>query len=92
MTQRGRSPISLKSLIEEGLLAERQELRLRDNVGHTALLTRDGRLLVGNRSFNSPSAAASAILGVNTNGWIAWKALRDEKWLSLDAIRKEATA
>ena len=37
--------------------------------------------------FKSPSAAASAVLGGNTNGWVAWK-LPDGRTLS-DVVRRE---
>lgn len=41
--------------------------------GHTAIVLPDGRIEVAGRAFESPSSAASSILGRPANGWDFWK-------------------
>jgi hypothetical protein len=88
--QRGRSQTSVADLVAAGYLASGQELRLRGRAELTARITADGRLDVQGKTYGSPSTAANAILGSNSNGWVTWKAQYGDEWLSLAALRELA--
>lgn len=49
-----------------------------------------GALLVGNKRFDSPSAAAGAITGNSVNGWLFWECRIPgmESWQMLTSLKK----
>ena len=69
-----RSAVSLIQLMDAGLLEPDQALTgTRDGRTYRAKLQPDGTLTVaGYGAFRSPSLAANAISGGNTNGWVFW--------------------
>lgn len=81
--KKGRGPLKV-------LVGKRRPLR-----GHAkgweyrALLRRDGTIEYGRRSFPSPSAAATAAVGRQCNGWTFWQ-YRDDggQWVPLKNARR----
>jgi len=70
-----RSAVSVAQLLDAGLLARGAQLRgsLRGSQ-FTARVLDDGSIDVsGKGRFRSPSLAANAVTGRNTNGWDFWK-------------------
>lgn len=86
--RRGRSQISLAELLEAGVLASDERLRLQAR-GSTywATITADGGVNVAGRTYPSLSAAAAAIVPYAVNGWRGWNVRRDGSWLSLAEVR-----
>lgn len=69
-----RSEGELMPLIGSGALSPGEKLIWkRRNGSHRAVITEDGRLTVGQRTFNTPSGAAKFVAGYNVNGWTAWR-------------------
>jgi hypothetical protein len=89
---RGRSDISLLDLLELGLLQPGQTLQLVRRAGQTinATVTGRGTIICNGAEFQSPTTAATAALGVNTNGWQAWRISKGYPIVKLDALRQQA--
>jgi hypothetical protein len=86
--QRGRSPVSMKDLLDAGLLTAGQELRGRGSV--RAKVTATGGLVVAGTEHRSPSNAATAALdGTSTNGWFFWRVQHGQDWVRLDELRRQ---
>ena len=67
--------ITLKNLIDAGLLKSGEELTL--NVRGkdvTAILTADGKIKYQDKTYDGPLACAAAIRGQTCDGWYCWKA------------------
>jgi hypothetical protein len=55
-----------------------------------AMVEKDGSIAYGEKSFTSPSLAASEITGRTTNGWMVWKYERSPgEWVLLDELRRK---
>jgi hypothetical protein len=90
--QRGRSAVTLKQLLEAGLIQPGQELRFRGDATKSAVLSDDGKINLDGKSFTSLSTAASAFTGgTSTNGWLAWQTRLGEKWVTLSDVRQQLT-
>jgi hypothetical protein len=88
MTQRGRSAVSIKDLLDAGLLKEGQQLRFGMVNEAVAALTSDGTISLSGKSYSSPSTAGRAINGgVAVNGWTAWR-LADGDGATLAEVRR----
>lgn len=48
----------------------------------------NGRIKTNGEAFDTLSAAADKLTGVNLNGWIYWEALLGENWVKLSDLRK----
>jgi hypothetical protein len=84
--QHGRSPISVKDLLDAHLLAVGQELRGPNDV--RCRITSAGWLRFGGTDYRSPSTAASAVRhGTAVNGWSFWQAYFDHEWIHLADLR-----
>jgi hypothetical protein len=73
-----------------GLLGRRLPLRAEwKGQRHRATLRRDGRIGSKGRVYDSPTAAAAAVVGHAVNGWKFWK-YRDapRRWVYLSELRK----
>jgi hypothetical protein len=68
------STVNVATLVTAGLLTPGTVLRpTQNNWAHrTAEVSRDGMIFVDNKSFKTPSGAARAVAGSNTNGWQFW--------------------
>ena len=56
---------------------------------HTARVRKDGTISYGGKVFPTPSAAARAVTGKDSNGWHAWRYERAPgDWVKLDELRK----
>jgi hypothetical protein len=66
--------VNVATLVTAGLLAPGTVLRpTQSSLAHrTAEVSRDGMILIDNTSFKTPSGAARAVTGSNTNGWQFW--------------------
>jgi len=66
----------------------KSEERCRQNLIATGVMREEGEMVVFNRDhlFNSPSAAAGALLGRTTNGWVEWK---NEDGETLGALKRQ---
>jgi len=52
-------------------------------------IVKNGRILVGEDRFSSPSMAAKKITGYNINGWHFWAAKdKDGEWRTIAALRE----
>ena len=61
-------------LIEAGLLAPGASLAMTHHGDHHfAKVTDDGRIIVGEEKFGSPSRACGRIVGGSVNGWLKWR-------------------
>lgn len=98
-TNRPSSDISLRNLIDAGLLRPRATLARRYK-GHalTATLNADGTVVFGDEAYASPSqagaAARASVIGVReggrlpaTNGWTFWRVKTAEGEVELDVLR-----
>lgn len=93
------SDITLRDLIEAGLLGSRTTLTRRfKGKDLTATVNSDGTVTFGAETYNSPSqaggAARATVIGLRddgrvpaTNGWTFWRVLTKEGEVSLDTIR-----
>lgn len=80
--------ISLKDLIDAGLLVSGTTLTpKRDSINVTAELQADGRIVLGETTYASPSAAAKSLVGYGVNGWRFWLAELADDRTTLDALR-----
>lgn len=89
-------PVSIKDLIDQGVLPAGQVLFLDrgddgdgDNV--IGVTTNDGKIIVNGNIYATPSEAASAILGSEPEGWSAWRA-GDPSGPTLSDLRGEYLA
>lgn len=75
------SGVDVKDLISAGLLAAGDKLIAthRDYKGGEATISADGTIMVGNRTYNSPSAAAQSLRKTSTNGWVFWATANGRK-------------
>jgi hypothetical protein len=72
-----------------GLLSARLPLRARyKGKLYKATFRKDGTVRYKNRSYLSPSAAASAVVGGNANGWRFWSYRTEKGWVVLDNYRR----
>jgi Restriction Enzyme Adenine Methylase Associated len=83
-----RSRVTLKDLIGAGLLRPGQELQLHAREEIRAKVTAQGTLVYRATEYASPSSAATAIRGISTNGWTAWRT-RGNAGRTLSDLRKE---
>ncbi|MFE6735222.1 DUF262 domain-containing protein [Microbacterium sp. NPDC057650] len=83
--------VDLAQLVSSGWLTvgERLVSRKRDDA-RTAAVAQDGRIFIGDASYETPSAAGKAILGRGVNGWWFWRVSATGK--SLYEIRDEYVA
>jgi hypothetical protein len=86
---RARWNVSLKDLLDAGLLHPNQKLRLFKDDKLTAHVTQQGSIRFQNESYRSPTAAAHAVRHSALNGWVTWQT-KDEtgEWISLAELRK----
>ena len=70
--------------------AEKWVVQLQDGLRKDGVAKPDGEsvVFVEPYTFKSPSAAASVLIGGNTNGWVAWKA---EDGRTLDQIERQSS-
>ena len=87
---RGRSDISIRDLVERGLLQPGEELMLGVRGLARATVTNAGTLKMNGEEYRSPTMAANAASGTNLNGWKAWRLTRGDRVIELDALRQEA--
>jgi hypothetical protein len=86
--------VTLATLLQAGYLEEGETLHpARKQVNATAVLLGDGRLEAGDRAFETPSAAATAVAGtVAENGWQFWLVLRGDGLITLADVRTQFTS
>jgi len=83
-----RSTCSILDLVEAGLLQRNQELRFRRDATRVATVTDLGHVHYDGTDFHSLSTAARAAAGgTSTNGWPAWYANVDDRWVPLTDLR-----
>ena len=87
VSRRGRR-IKLADLLQEGIIAPGMKFRLRP-AGTLAIVTDTGQLDVEGDCFDTPSAAATALLGRSANGWREWTFQDDDgRWKAIDELRQ----
>lgn len=65
--------VELKHLVAAGLIKPGTPLTTRGKwAGTTATVTDDGMITIGDKTFESPSAAGRYVRGGMTNGWMFW--------------------
>lgn len=81
--------IKVANLMQAGLLSEGTILISANNAWPAvAIVTPDGGISFNNESYDSPSAAAVAVRGSETNGWDFWAIQTAEGLKSLASLRK----
>jgi len=84
----GEVEIKLPPLAKYTLDRPRLRAKYKSNL-HRAVVRRDGRIRYDGHVYDSPSAAAIAVIGRNVNGWGFWKYERAPgDWVPLSALRK----
>lgn len=83
--------VQLSDLVERGLLDVGATLvdRRLDGENATALVTSEGFIEIEGEIYESPSAAAAAVLGTSANGWDFWHTPVDDVLRPLSALRSE---
>jgi len=88
-----REEITVRHLIEGGLLGESTVFAIYKGVRHEATCNDDGTLgFADGRTFSTLSAAARAVTGRPANGWALWKMERDGRAVALAQLREEILA
>lgn len=87
---RGRSDITVRDLVDSGLLRPGQELVLGVRGRATATVTKQGTILYQGVEYQSPTMAANAASGTNLNGWKAWRLQLGDGVVELNNLREEA--
>lgn len=85
------SKITVGRLVEAGALQSGQILRGRGAEAHYATVLENGRLEVNGVAYGSPSGAAKALLGRESNGWWWWLVDHEDK-VSLSDVWNEYQA
>jgi Restriction Enzyme Adenine Methylase Associated len=86
-----RSKVSVKDLIDAGLLQPSQELQFGSRSNIRAKVTSRGTILFKGVEYSSPSPAASQVNGTSINGWVTWRfKTRDAGWVTLSDLRSRA--
>lgn len=87
---RVRVTLSIKDLMDAGLLQVGQKLRFRRRDDVQAQITSQGMVLFRGVEYRSPSGAAKAVRDTSLNGWIIWQTKSgDIDWVTLADIRKQ---
>lgn len=68
-----RSRVSVKDLIDAGLLKPSDELQFAGRNDIRARVTPQGKVLLKGVEYSSPSSAASSVTGTSLNGWVIWR-------------------
>lgn len=80
--------VRIADLLQEGVIAPGTMFRLMQT-GTNAIVTDSGQLDVKGNRFDSPSAAASAILDRTASGWREWEFQdSDGRWKPIDELRQ----
>ena len=81
--------VSLKDLIDAGLLQPGQELRYQAPNRALAHITSEGFVHLDGINYHSLSSAAKHITGYPVNGWIVWQ-IKSETgdWIAIAHVRK----
>jgi hypothetical protein len=83
-----RSKVSIKDLIDAGLLQPRQELQFGNHSDVRAKVTPHGNIVFKGVEYASPSAAAGHVNNTSINGWSAWRLnTKDAGWSTLSDLR-----
>jgi hypothetical protein len=87
--QRGRSKVSIRDLMDAGLLHEGETLFFSIHPEIQANVMSDGNLEFKGAMYNSPSRAALAARGISVNGWVVWKTRNsDGELISIGTLRE----
>src|SRR5271166_2635888 len=87
MTAEHRS-ISIKDLLDAGLIQPGQELRFQGRIEAKATVTPTGAISFQGVDYRTLSGAASAVRGTSRNGWTAWRVQTDRNaWVTLSELR-----
>jgi len=73
-----RSPVTVKDLLDAGLLIPGEKLQLQNRQDVIARVTKEGMVAWQGTEYTSPSTAATAARGMSTNGWTAWRLRRED--------------
>jgi len=87
--QRGGSPVTIRDLLDAGLLKPGQELRFSGHEDIRANVTSSGTVRFRGVEYRSPSMAAKAVRGTSLNGWFVWRAKSAGQWIRLRDLRKQ---
>lgn len=89
-TTRGRSRVTVKDLIAAGSLTTGDALVFTDaDVHQTAVVRSDGTLELNGITYDSPSAAATAVRRRPTNGWADWALRTENSTITLWKLREQ---
>lgn len=81
--------VTVKDLLDAGLLKPDQELRFFGRDAVIAIVTPQGSVFLEGVHYKSPTAAARAVTGTSTNGWKAWKSKGDDQqWNPISDLRE----
>ena len=83
--------VQLSDLVERDLIEVGATLvdRRLDGENATALVTSEGYIEIEGEIYESPSAAAAAVLGTSANGWEFWHTPVDDVLRPLSVLRSE---
>jgi hypothetical protein len=88
--ERPRLTLSIKDLMDAGLLKAGQQLRFRRRNDTQAQITSQGKILFRGVEYKTPSGAAKAVDDTTLNGWIIWQLKSEDKgWVTLARIRRQ---
>jgi hypothetical protein len=86
--RRWHSRVTLKDLIDAGLLRPGQELQFGRRVDVRAQVTPQGTVLFKGVYYASPSSAGASVNGTSVNGWVAWRLQeKNANWITLADLR-----
>jgi hypothetical protein len=81
--------VKLSQLVNAGVVgAGSQLVSINSGWPATAMVAEDGTVTVGNDSFGTPSAAATAVTGGPVNGWDFWALEEEDERVPLSVLRK----
>jgi len=84
----GTRRVRITDLLQEGIIVPGTAFRL-TRIGTDAIVTDSGQLDVEGNRFDSPSAAATALLDRSANGWTEWTFQdNDGRWKPIDELRQ----
>ena len=83
--------VTIRQLVDAGMIRRGSELvGAHSGQEHTALVTAEGRILVGDTEFDAPSPAAMAALDRRSwNGWAWWRVKTPGGTRPLSRIRQD---
>jgi hypothetical protein len=89
MPQQRQPKITVKDLMEAGLIRAGQPLRGTSRRRVDAEVSPTGGILIRGHEFPSLSAAAASINNSAVNGWVYWSVKFSGEWVKIDALREQ---